>query len=128
MTDIQLRQPVTIEIGSSGGQHPTLSAMFFKDRALVCVHNRRFFASGGGKPAEQLGSTTVLRSGFAFVHHRRNARTMFVQDVGPILKEIADHQIEVAIAIEIGLSSRVGVPSAGARADELRHKFYRSEL
>jgi hypothetical protein len=125
--DVDLGQPIPIEISGSQRQRPTVAGFmdaprinFFRIEEVwidLLELDERGFPAAAVLPQEEVRSTTVEGSGQRFCHWQ-SASPVGIEIGLSIRAVVADDQVAVAVAVEIGLGGCTGEPAL-PRLDQL---------
>ena len=110
MGKIDLGKAIQVEVCGSCRQDPAFAAKSIQSIAAVF---KLWHASGSGLPEKQLRSAPIFRFRFPGVHDGGDSGSMFIQDIRAILKEVADDQVEMPVAVDVGLRGGMRKPPLG---------------
>src|SRR6476661_8516164 len=112
VSKIKFGEQVTVEIGSAGAKSP---AMFHLERKNVfgLFEADQFILFLRFLPEKNVFRAAIERTRFGVVHHL-GACGRGVENVGAILKVIADDQVRMAVTINVGKEAGVGIPALSA--------------
>ena len=113
MSQIDFGKSIQVQVSCSGSQDPALATNSLQHIADVLKLWRGCRISGRRLPEKQFRSTSIFRFRFPGMHDGRHTGSVFVQDIGAILKEIADDQVEMSVAVDVGLRGSVRKPPLG---------------
>src|SRR6185436_2483144 len=107
---IEFGQEVAVQVSRAHGQSPTSPDLFAKNIGHLPVPCGGESAGGSFLPEKEVLIPAVQSLGLAFVHHNR-AASFRVENARPVLKVIADEQIDMSISIKVGSRGAGGIPT-----------------
>ncbi len=119
--EVELGQEVAIEISRPDPQGPTVAPQVVQHPFVILESDTWLRPSGAFDPAEEVLPPAVVGPGHR-VLHRLQPPGPGVEDPGVVGKIVADDQVGMTVAIEVGQRGGIGEPAAGSRRDLLSAK------
>ena len=119
--EVELRPEIAVEVGGPDRERPAVGDPP-RERSA------RLHEPAAGPPEQDPVDATVGRAGHRVLHlHRRVALRLRVEQPSAIREVVPDHEVEPAVAVDVGRGDRVRVPAPAARHELTATKAGRAE-